>query len=117
MIPNYNGFLITNAETTNRCIVMNANHKFGAYHTNNINSADYNFYLDLFVQGGSTTPTVATPVFSMASGTYYEEIDVEISCTTQGATIYYTTDGTDPTSASEVYSEAIHVDHDMTIKA
>ena len=117
MIPNYTGFLISNAETSNRCIVMNANHKFGAYHTNNINNADYNFYLDLFVQGGSTTPTVATPVFSMASGTYYEEIDVEITCTTEDATIYYTTDGTDPTSASEVYTEAIHVDHDMTLKA
>ena len=117
MIPNYTGFLISNAETSNRCIVMNANHKFGAYHTNNINNADYNFYLDLFVQGGSTTPTVATPVFSMASGTYYEEIDVVITCTTEDATIYYTTDGTDPTSASEVYTEAIHVDHDMTLKA
>ena len=117
MIPNYTGFLINNAETTNRCIVMNANYKFGAYHTNNINSADYNFYLDLFVQGGSTTPTVATPVFNLASGTYYEEIDVEITCTTEDATIYYTIDGTDPTAASSVYSEPIHVDHDMTIKA
>ena len=117
MVPNYTGFLITNAETTNRCIVMNANNKFGAYHTNNINSPDYNFYLDLFVQGGSSTPTVATPVFSMASGTYYEEIDVEISCTTEGAVIYYTTDGSDPTTASDIYSDAIHVDQDMTLKA
>ena len=49
------------------------------------------------------TPTVATPVFSMASGTYYEEIDVEISCATEGATIYYTLDGTDPTADFNVY--------------
>ena len=117
MVPNYTGFLITNFETTNRFIAENSNHNFGPYHINNINSADYNFYLDLFVQGGTSTPTVATPVFSMASGTYMEEIDVEISCATEGATIYYTTDGTDPTSASDVYTEPIHVDQDMTIKA
>lgn len=117
MIPNYTGFVITNGETTNRGIAKNASHKFGAYSTSNIASSDYNFFLDLFVYGGSVTPTVATPVFSMASGTYYEEIDVEISCATDGATIYYTLDGTDPTAESEVYTEAIHVDSDVTIKA
>ncbi|MBQ3709113.1 MAG: chitobiase/beta-hexosaminidase C-terminal domain-containing protein [Bacteroidales bacterium] len=117
MMPNYTGFLITNVETNNRCIVMNANHKFGAYHTNNINNADYNFYLDLFVQGGTATQTVATPVFSVASGTYFEEFDVEITCATEGAVIYYTTDGTDPNDESMVYEEPIHIDSDVTLKA
>ena len=117
MVPNYTGFLIANMETSNRHIVMNANHKFGAYHTNNINNPDYNFYLDLFVQGGSATQTVAAPVFSVASGTYYEELDVEITCATNGATIYYTTDGTEPNTESTVYTEPIHVDGDMTLKA
>ena len=42
---------------------------------------------------------------------------MEITCGTEGAVIYYTTDGTDPTSTSTVYDEAIHVDHDMTLKA
>ncbi len=117
MIPNYTGFVITNGETTNRGIAKNASHKFGAYSTSNMTSADYNFFLDLFVSGGVVTPTVATPVFSMASGTYYEEIDIEINCATEGATIYYTTDGSDPTAESTVYTEAIHVDSDVTIKA
>ena len=117
MVPNYTGFVITNGETTNRGIAKNASHKFGAYSTSNINNADYNFYLDLFVLGGTATQTVATPVFSMASGTYYEEIDVEITCATEGATIYYTTDGSDPTAESAVYAEPIHIDADMTLKA
>lgn len=117
MIPNYTGFVITNAETTNRGIAKNASHKFGAYSTSNIGSSDYNFFLDVFVMGGTVTPTVATPVISVASGTYYEEFDVEITCATEGATIYYTTDGTDPTAESEVYTEPIHVDADMTLKA
>ena len=117
LIPNYTGFVITNAETTNRGIAKNNNNKFGAYATSNMSNPDYNFYLDLFVYGGSVTPTVATPVFSIASGTYYEAIDVEITCATDGATIYYTTDGSDPTAESEVYEEPILVDSDMTIKA
>ena len=117
LIPNYTGFVITNGTTTNRGIAKNSSNKFGAYATSNMSNPDYNFYLDIFVQGGTVTPTVATPAFSVASGTYYEEFDVEITCATEGATIYYTTDGTDPTAESEVYAEPIHVDADMTIKA
>jgi hypothetical protein len=117
LIPNYTGFVITNAETTNRGIAKNASNKFGAYSTSNIANPDYNFFMDLFVYGGSVTPTVATPVFSMASGTYYQTIEVGITCSTAGATIYYTTDGSDPTAESEVYEEPIEVAYDMTIKA
>ena len=117
MIPNYTGFVITNGTTITRGIAKNASNKFGAYSTSNIASSDYNFFLDLFVFGGSVTPTVATPVFSAASGTYFETFDVEITCSTEGATIYYTLDGTDPTVESNVYTEAIFVEQDMTIKA
>ena len=117
MVPNYSGFVITNVETNNRCVVLNSNYNFGAYHTSNINNASYNFYLDLFVLGGTATQTVATPVFSVASGTYFEEFDVEITCTTEGAVIYYTNDGSDPTAESTVYEGAIHVDSDVTLKA
>ena len=117
LIPNYTGFVITNATTTNRGIAKNASNKFGAYATSNINNTDYNFYLDIFVQGGVVTPTVATPVFSMASGTYYETIEVEITCSTEGATIYYTTDGSDPTAESEIYTEALVIEETTTVKA
>ncbi len=117
LIPNYTGFVITNAETTNRGIAKNSNNKFGAYATSNISNPDYSFYLDLFVYGGSVTPVVAMPVFNYASGTYYEEIDVEISCATEDAMIFYTTDGSDPTSMAMLYMDPIHVDSDMTLKA
>jgi len=117
LIPNYTGFVITNAETTNRGVAKNSSNKFGAYSTSNLNNPDYNFFLDLFVYGGSVTPTVATPVFSMASGTYFEAIEVEITCATEGATIYYTIDGSDPTAESDIYEEPILVEESMTIKA
>ena len=42
---------------------------------------------------------------------------ITISTLTEGASIFYTTDGTDPTEQSTLYSEPIVVDHNMTIKA
>lgn len=58
-----------------------------------------------------------TPTFTPAAGTYTEAQDVEISCGTSGATIYYTTDGSTPTTSSTVYSSPIPVTEGMTIKA
>ena len=77
---------------------------------------DKNNQLVSFNRPGSATPC-ATPTFSPAAGTYTEVQTVSISCETEGATIYYTTDGTNPTNESTVYSAAISVGENMTIKA
>jgi formylglycine-generating enzyme required for sulfatase activity len=63
------------------------------------------------------TNTVATPVITPDSGTYTSAQSVQITCATSGATIYYTMDGTDPTTASAVYAGALTVSSNMTIKA
>ena len=62
------------------------------------------------------------PQFSPPAGTYSSDQSVHISCATSGATIYYTTDNSTPTTSSAVYSESspISVAGDgitMTIKA
>ena len=57
----------------------------------------------------TTTTTAATPTFSPAAGTYATAQTVTISDATAGATIYYTTNGTTPTTASSVYSGAITI--------
>ena len=69
--------------------------------------------------GEPEAPAVAveTPAFSIAGGEVEEGTTVTISCATEGATIYYTTDGTEPTTSSAVYSGAITVNKAMTIKA
>lgn len=62
-------------------------------------------------------PTVAAPVFNPIAGTYYEPQQVAITSTTDSTSIYYTTDGTNPTGASTLYAGPITVNNNMTIKA
>ena len=61
--------------------------------------------------------TVATPTFSPDAGEYEESTSVTISCATDGATIYYTTDGTLPIVGSSIYTSPITVHESTTIKA
>ena len=60
----------------------------------------------------------AKPVFSLAAGTYTEAQKVTISTETAGAVIYYTMDGTEPTTESTVYGgEEITITETTTLKA
>jgi len=62
------------------------------------------------------TPKLAAPTFNPVAGTYYSAKDVAISAA-DGATIYYTTDGTEPTTGSTEYNGSIAVSTTTTIKA
>ncbi len=48
--------------------------------------------------------TVSTPQFDPSPGSYDIDKSVEITCITEGATIYYTTNGSDPDIGSTLYS-------------
>ena len=61
-------------------------------------------------------PTVAAPSFSPAGGEVEANTTVTLSCETEGATIYYTTDGTEPTTSSN-QGTSVTVTSAMTIKA
>ena len=62
--------------------------------------------------------TVAAPVFKPDGTTSFRGTQtVEISCATPGASIYYTTDGTMPTSNSTAYNGAISLTSTTTIQA
>jgi hypothetical protein len=63
------------------------------------------------------TPTTAAPTFGVAPGTYTSAQTVSLSSSTSGASIYYTTNGTTPTSASTLYSAPINVSATTTINA
>ena len=64
------------------------------------------------------TMKTVTPAFSPEPGTYEGAQNVTISCATEGATIYYTTDiFTDPLEDGIEYTGAIPVTASVTIKA
>ncbi len=62
-------------------------------------------------------PYAAEPVISPAKGDFSQAQYVTISDKTKGAVIYFTVDGTTPTTASNVYSIPIAVMTTQTIKA
>ena len=61
--------------------------------------------------------SVAEPQFTPSSCLFYPSTNVTISCATAGATIRYTDDGSDPTESSTLYTGAITVSDNVTIKA
>ena len=61
------------------------------------------------------TQTVETPLIETAD--FYGGKRAIISCATDGADIYYTTDGSDPTTASEKYAAPIELTESAEIKA
>jgi uncharacterized repeat protein (TIGR03803 family) len=61
--------------------------------------------------------TADTPVFSPPPGTYPAARSVTLSDATPGAVIYYTTDGSTPTTSSTKYTTAITVSATETIEA
>ena len=62
-------------------------------------------------------PTAAAPVISPNGGSFASSQSVTLSSTTPSAAIYYTLDGSTPTTASKQYSAAISIGTDTTIKA
>ncbi len=65
-----------------------------------------------------TVPVKASaPVASVSGGQVEKNTAVKLTSETAGAVIYYTTDGTEPTTNSAVYSGAILIGESVTIKA
>ena len=68
----------------------------------------------MFGQG----PQVETPTFNPADGTTFTEaLQVEISCSTESAIIFYTTNGSDPDENSDRYQNALHITTTTIVKA
>ena len=60
---------------------------------------------------------IAAPTFSVKAGEVEKGTKVELACETEGAVIYYTVDGAEPTAESTEYKEAITIDKAITVKA
>lgn len=95
----YTGAISVGATETLKAIAVNRAGSTGA-------SASYTF-----------TSTVAAPLFSLPAGSYSGPQTVTITPATPDAAIYYTTDGSTPTSSSTLYSAPIVVYASETVKA
>jgi hypothetical protein len=77
-----------------------------------------NFAYSTFAVTSSSPETAATPPqFSLTPGAYPDPQTLEITAQTPGASIYLTTDGSTPTTASTLYTGAILVSSSETVKA
>jgi len=100
----YNGaFKLTNTATVKAIAV-----KGGA--SSSVSSAIFNISNTIPVE------TVEAPVISPNGGVYADSVLVEIGCSTEGATIYYTLDGSLPTNLSTVYTEGFKLTESATVK-
>ncbi len=88
-------------------VTINAIAQAPGYSASSVGSATYTIQ----------TATAAMPTFSPGTGTYTSTQSVTIADTTPGAVIYYTTNGTTPTTASAVYGSAITVSASTTLEA
>lgn len=72
--------------------------------------------LATYTAGAATQ--VSTPIITPGTNTYTEPITVTMSCGTADATIYYTTDGSDPDNNDDVYSDpGFQVSTTTTVRA
>jgi alpha-tubulin suppressor-like RCC1 family protein len=74
-------------------------------------------YLDSPTTTGTYSFQVAAPTFSPAPGTYTAPLSVTLASVTAGADIRYTTDGSEPTSASPLYNAPVFIATSTTLKA
>lgn len=103
-------YKVTNTKTAERYLAKNTNSAWFAFYGT---SGQYG---DIVFVPATALETVATPTFSPAAGEVTSGTEVTISCATNGATIYYTTDGTDPTTSS-TQGTSVTITATTTIKA
>src|SRR5437899_2566270 len=68
---------------------------------------------DLWELGVPASP----PSFSLAAGNYTGPQTLTITDPSHGAVIYYTTDGSTPSTSSNIYNSAITLSHTATVTA
>ncbi len=78
-----------------------------------------------FIPGWTACPTVSVnfsfqveqPTFNIEPGTFYNTFSLALGTPTTGAAIRYTTDGTEPTEASQLYSTSLNITANTMVSA
>ncbi len=102
-------FMVANVGVNTRYLSYNASSpRFACYGNNN--QEELNFYK--LQDAEAVTP----PTFSVAGGFQYEPVTLTLSAPA-GASVYYTLDGSTPTTASTLYTTSINITTNTTVQA
>jgi len=88
--------------TTDRGVLYNGT-VFGGYAMSNAGNNGYSYAYLYEKKSGTPAVVVEAPEITPADGTYYSDLTVTMTAQ-EGTTIYYTTDGSNPTTQSNVYN-------------
>lgn len=103
-------YKVTNTNTPARYLAKNTSQSYFAFYEN------AGQYGDILFVPATVLESVATPTFNPAASEVASGTEVTISTETQGATIYYTTDGSAPTTSS-TQGTSVTITEATTIKA
>lgn len=95
--------MLVNAQVQNEAYALKADTRYiqFVYTTKDVGNVALG---NISITAGSASG-IATPTVSIPSGQYYEPQSVTLECATEGASLYYTTDDTEPTAASTPYTD------------
>ena len=106
VVPKWSGTFLTYSLPVN----YNGNIRFKIVMTlRTPNNANEQVNIDDLMITDFGTEQVAMPTSNVPTGIYETPQTVTLSSATSGATIYYTTDGTQPTTSSSVYSTSLNI--------
>ncbi|UKK54058.1 chitobiase/beta-hexosaminidase C-terminal domain-containing protein [Prevotella sp. E2-28] len=107
----------TGATGTNTYEIASGNQAAGTIYKLMVTSA-HNTQITKIEVYKATVSTVATPAITPNGGSFIGTQSVTLSCDTEGATIYYTLDGSEPTAQSTQYAgTAFEITGTTTVKA
>ena len=61
-------------------------------------------------------PVVSMPYYKIKENYFFDKATITLGCNTSGAKIYYTTDGTEPTEKSKLYTKPFVINKTTEIK-
>lgn len=112
VVPAWSGTFLTYSALVNEP----GNVRFRIFMTVTTN-ANTQVNIDDFMVTDYNMDQTATPISSVATGVYETPQTVTLTSATQGATIYYTTDGLAPTTASSVFTTPLNITETTRIRA
>jgi hypothetical protein len=122
-LSNIDGTLLTTSDFfTYSSGILNSNVNDFLIDIQNTGTTERIMIDDFTWTGYGSSPSVAIPTFSVAgiaksADTYFSAADVTINSSTEGATVYYTTNGDQPTTSSTQFSMPVNITSTTVFKA